>query len=176
MEHNASCADDGIFSDCDAGTDDHVASDPHIVADIHFKGIHLPMFAQLVMDRMSGCDDHHIRGDQDAVSDADGIVVNQRQIAIHIDVVSQRYGFSDGNCQRRLHLGVFADGSENLRKHFRASGTLFRAKMIEIVTETFGSRLKLKILIGVSPEPSFCFALFHFSVGIAHRFLFPPFL
>ena len=69
MSHYASRANHGIRADGDAGQDDRVAADPHIIADCDRLAVFIIGTARVGMDRMSCGVDRHIRREHTVVAD-----------------------------------------------------------------------------------------------------------
>ena len=117
------------------------------------------------IDRVSGNRDDDVRTEQDAVAHVNVCVVNQSQVEVRVDIVSEMRVTSPVCMERGFHVAVFADFRKNFLqqshpfRHFRRTG------LVEIVEPVKAAQLFFcELFIGAEVDfsalhPFFCIHL-----------------
>ena len=152
LDYNASRPDDGICTDGNARADRHIPADPHIVLNDHCKGVHFPVWPQLVVYRMPGGRDHQVGTNEHPAAGGDLVIVHQDQVGVDVRSLANGHGLAKGTGEGWFDPNALSHRAKNPGQHLVALFALGGVHMVKFKTQPTGLFLRFHRLFGIRPK------------------------
>ena len=162
--HHTACSDHCTVADAHSRQDDYVPSDPHVVADADGVSILQSGITLFHVQRMSGGIDAHIGSDEYIVADADVRSVQNHQVGVCKEILSDVDVVTIVAVERRNDASSFAHVHNAAYQPVPFLATVGRQQIV-FVQQTARLQhflLQLRIIVGIVQQPFGRFLFFGF--------------
>ena len=173
LRHDAAGADDGVFTDGDAGKNDGAGADPYVVPDVDVLVELQALRPQVRVHRMRGGRQGHVGRDEHLVADVDVAVIHRGQVEVDEHVVPEmEVGAAPVGAERQLNVTVLPALGEYLFHESLFAVEVRRAQLVEVPVLFHEGQLDLQDILIIAVIEKTLLHAFEFGHGLSPYFFF----